>query len=240
MLDTDCPEGAAAVKGHFSKATEEDALLVWDLVKGYSREDAHRAVKEHRLEKGSAAYRPDPRRIGTLAASFYRSRRPVGTSERMLDFVVRQDPLTYKGMDPLVVLQHYYRECWNRVREGDAAERGKAGARSLILNSARSAFRQEGLDDDAAEVEARAAVELADGERICRPAIFRTMPGPSDSSAEKARAMRELQKEDARVAALYGQTAPLPPVNPPSPRPAAPSAMVAADFDIDLPGGVPS
>lgn len=183
MLDQDAEGVCLLVKEHFSKATQADARLCWEVVKGYSRQDAEQAVREHRLEKGAAAWRPDPRRIGALAAKFYNERMPRRLEERAVDVIRKFDPLTYDGMDAVTILQHHFSEAWERVKETADTDRGRNGMRAMILGHARSAFRQEGLADAGADTEARACVELNPGERIILPSLLKSPEKGGGSSS---------------------------------------------------------
>lgn len=200
MLESDAEDVCRLVKEHFSKATVADARLCWEVVKGYGREDAEHAIREHRLESGKTAWRPDPRRIGALAAKFYHERMPRRVEERAVDVIRKFDPLTYDGMDNMTILSHHFFQAWERVKETADTDRGRNGMRAMILGHARSAFRQEGLDDADADTEARACVELKPGERILLPSLLRSPePGggtPSWSQLQKLAEVDHAEREE--------------------------------------------
>src|SRR4051812_824743 len=80
------------VREHFSKATDGDGQLVWGDVKGFGFEDAKPAIIEHRREKGAQAWRPDPRRVKALAATYFRDRqRERWDSETLIGYLRRTD-----------------------------------------------------------------------------------------------------------------------------------------------------
>jgi hypothetical protein len=56
----------ACVAGHFPQATNEDGKLLWEQVGGFDLATVKDAIKQHRLELGAKAFRPDPQRVKTL------------------------------------------------------------------------------------------------------------------------------------------------------------------------------
>src|SRR5205085_11775477 len=113
------------VREHFSKATDGDGTLVWEDVKGYAFDDARRAIVEHRREKGGQAWRPDPRRIKALAATFFNERRRSDYAFRNIDAIRRadKDGSLRDLSDERAILTHY-RRCWEAVKASGADEIG--------------------------------------------------------------------------------------------------------------------
>lgn len=170
-----------AVLEHFHKATDADARITWDDVKGYGYEDAQRAIEEHRREKGSQAWRPDPRRIKALAASYYRERqRDRWDAERTIDYLRRQPESArmLHGLPDAEAIEAHYTTAWGMVESSTEEGIGRNVARSYILGGARQAFVQIGLNDAEAERRARECVELSPGEKIPRSPLFREPPKP--------------------------------------------------------------
>lgn len=204
MYDHDEAEVCSILKDHFPKATDSDASLVWDRVKGYGLPDARSAIEKHRLERGSIIGRPDVARIVTLAAAAYNAGRPVHRERTIREAVIGH------STNPIGDLMSHFAKAWELVKRDCSDPRGRAGARALILRHASMAFQQEGLSADEAEREARCIVELAEGERIITGAVFKSHEPPANKSAEKAAAIRVF-------AAPQPLPEPAPRIQPPAP-----------------------
>jgi hypothetical protein len=179
------PNVLILVRDHFSKATDSDGLLVWEDCKGYGFEDAERAIVEHRREKGSQAYRPDPRRIKSLAASYHHDRqRTRWNKERTIDLLRREQPSAeyLHGLPDMEAIEMHFTHAWGMVEAAtESASIGQNAARSFILLGAREAFTQIGLTDAEADRRARECVDLKPGEKIPRKPLFKEMEQPDTS-----------------------------------------------------------
>jgi len=178
------------VKDHFSKATDSDALLVWGAVRGYDRRDAVRAVEEHRLEKGTDAWRPDVRRVKAIAHGYHvHRRRESHEAQRVVDYLRRQPEsaeLLHGLPDPEAV-EAYFTSVWGEMEAADVDDAGRTAMRRLVYANAREAFAEVGLGRDESDRRARDCVGLLPGEVIPRVAPFQALPGPPPSSWDARR-----------------------------------------------------
>lgn len=190
------------VKEHFSKATDGDGKLVWDDVKGYGFEDARKAIVEHRREKGERAWRPDPRRIKALASSYFRDRqRERWDSETVIGFLRRNDKTgLLQGLPDAEAIEAHYSSAWEGMTVDDGI--GKNVARSYILNGARLAFGEIGMEKSEADRRARQCVGLKEGERIPRRSLFQPEPEKPKTSHE---ALKELAVAEFREVEKSGE-----------------------------------
>lgn len=158
---------------HFSKATDADLRLIWDRVKGYSLDDAIKAIEQHRIEKGSQAYRPDIQRIASLAANSFRNRQTATRpKQRIVDILRGNNP--YAAADDADVIQQHYSECWRDVEGlGDPSLPGSAIARAYIMNGARSALIEIGWEHAEADRMAHLIVGLEPGVKIPKQDVLK-------------------------------------------------------------------
>lgn len=184
MLEQDQSKIVAAMREHFSKATDGDASLLWEEVKGESAADAQKAIKEHRMEKGAQAYRPDIRRVRSLATSYRLTRQRANSKEqKIIDWLrLGSKASEYRGMDRVATLTLHFGDCW-RILEGDKSidDYGRQMSRAFILSHARHGFVEIGLSAEDAESCAREAVCLSPGESIKGGKMFRTVSEPAKS-----------------------------------------------------------
>ena len=205
MNASDQAEVCSLVKEHFSKATDGDALLVWDAVKGYDLADARHALIQHRKERGAAAWRPDINRVKGLAHGRYRERGRVRLgSLRIVDEIRQMSPGKYPPdmADIAVILEHFGR-AWGDV-EADAQEGvGRTAMRVYILAACRRALGECGVSEAEADAEARTIVGLEPGEKVMRVRLFRDMPeaGQTAWDATKALARAEFSGESVSAPA---------------------------------------
>ena len=176
------------VSEHFSKSTDADCRIVWEDVKGYGFEDAERAITEHRREKGAQAWRPDPRRIKSLAASYYRERqRTRWNAVRTVDHLRRENPSAelLAGLPDLEAIEAHFTHAWGLVEhESEPDSIGRNAARAFILLGARHVFEEIGVERAEADRRARECVDLMPGEKIPHRALFKPLPGPPPTSWE--------------------------------------------------------
>jgi hypothetical protein len=194
----------ALVRSHFSKATDGDAAMVWEDVKHLSFDEASHAIRDHRREKGSQAWRPDPSRIKAIGYGLHRSRiQAQRRDERIIDGVRRMDRQRYHDMPDAAVLADHFAKAWFAVCNGAADsqgefiepcndELGRASARSLIYYHALTSAREIGIGDvDAAEF-ARGCVGLDEGESIMNAPGREQMLGSITSPAIEQPGLRSV------------------------------------------------
>lgn len=179
------------LKNNFSKATDADAEMVWNDIRGVEFDDAHRAIIEHRREKGSQAWRPDPRRIKYLAYAALNDRRRAKSSElKIVDFIRRGDPANptpsdYSSVSDRDAITDHFSAAWAAVAtripdgSGDISPAGTVIARAYILNHCRVALTEIRMGLDDADTLARECVDLKKGQRIPSAGVFRKVPSAS-------------------------------------------------------------
>lgn len=165
---------------YFTKATDADLNLIWDGVKGYDFADAERAIKEHRLECGKQAYRPDIRRIINLAAAYFRNRTISGRpQQRIIDFIRKFYPFAANDAD---IIREHFTSSWAAVKQANADLRGETIARAYILAHCRCALTEIGWSQTEADDAAHLYVGLEPGEKIPKQGIFNDIPKPLEES----------------------------------------------------------
>ena len=198
------------VKEHFTSASEGDALLVWEAVKGYDLDDARAALVQHRTELGTRAWRPDINRVRGIAHSRYRERRRVRLGNlRAVDEIRRQNPAAYPpDMGDIPVILAHFGNTWATVEadpkagEHDAA--GRVAVRVYVLSACRRALAECGVSEADADAEARTIVGLEPGEKVIRVRLFQDMPPPGQTAWDAMKALAQAE---------YGP--PPPPLPPP-------------------------
>lgn len=198
MYDNDKLTLMVTLKEHFSKATDGDAELMWQDLRGYDLADAKRAIEEHRREKGAQAWRPDLKRLRQLAAEFRNARRRnTYANERIIDVVRRaagmKGDTRYAGMGDVPALTLHFAGAWERVKEDAQDDRGRYFIRAMIFSHAMRGFSEVGLTDTEAEEVARECVDLAKGEKIIRQSLFKASEQPPTSFE----AMKQIAKAGA-------------------------------------------
>lgn len=170
------------VRENFSKATDEDGRLVWDRVKGYGFDDAREAIREHRVEKGAQAWRPDIRRIASIAAARHNGRMRDRHAARPVHKQIAQDRPDLADLDAASRVVTFFEEAWEHAKEAAAPDLAWA-ARAMIFAHCRRALQEANVED--ADVLARATVEAGPGERLAETvsqAILNRPKAPDTSS----------------------------------------------------------
>ena len=197
MYENDRLTLMVALKEHFSKATDGDAELMWQDLRGYDLADAKKAIEEHRREKGAQAWRPDLKRVRQLAAGFRNAKRRSNyANERIIDGVRREAGMKgdtrFVGVPDVAALTTHFAGAWDRVKEDADNEQGRTSIRALIFNHAKRGFAEVGMTDTEAEELARECVDIARGERIVTRSVLKSPePAPTSWDAIKSLALVE-------------------------------------------------
>lgn len=209
----------ALVKDHFSKATDSDGLIVWDDVKGYGYDDARRAIEDHRREKGSMAYRPDPRRVRALAATYHRERvRKASARVRVIDWIRREDDhrATLHDLADAEAIVAKYRMAYDNLVASECDPIGFGIARAYIRSHAAAALREIGVPDADVIRDSGFCAGLEPGERLPRLVCERggtAKPFQSDEppppSQQPYQALRALAEQGYDLADPFLEHAPV-------------------------------
>jgi hypothetical protein len=161
------------LRQHFNGASAGDAKLVWDAVKGYSFDDAERAIIEHRKERGASAYRPDVKRIGALCAGYYRSRKSIARGlVKVVDELRQLDRIGYTGVSDIEVINTHFKRTWRELSQSNADPKGIAIMRAYMMSAARAAIYELGYSASEADDAAHDLVGLQPGEKIPRAGMW--------------------------------------------------------------------
>jgi hypothetical protein len=192
MYDHERDELVSTLRKHFTSISEGDCELMWAKAKGLDLPDMTKAIEEHRLECGKAAYRPDIRRLISMAIEYRNAKRAASSKKyRSVDWIRSTNPAEFVGVDDVSVIDDHYRNCYAEIMEdANINAYGRQMARAYILSHARNAFREIGLIETDGEKSARAIVGLAIGESISGGQMFRKI-SPLKSSWEEAKRLAE-------------------------------------------------
>jgi hypothetical protein len=196
MYDSDRDELIATLRKHFTGSIEGDGELIWTKVKGMDLEDVIRSIQEHRLECGKTAYRPDIRRVVSMAIE-YKNARNKSTSKKfkVIDWLRIFFCEKYISVPDSSAIMDHFANCWSHIKqEVGIDEYGRQMSRAYILAHARMAFRELGITESNGDKFARDIVELADGEIISGGRMFREI-GMGKSAAEEIRRLFESENE---------------------------------------------
>lgn len=163
----------ALVKEHFSSATDGDAKLIWQDVRGLAFDDAHRAVIEHRREKSDNPWRPNIERIKVIAFGHHRNRRrEISAEVRTIDYIRREKLPGCECAEGRDAIMMHFGTAWAGVCQSNADPRGKVLAQAFILSHCRTSLRQIGISEKEADDIARDCVDLRSGQKINSIGIF--------------------------------------------------------------------
>ena len=204
MFEQDKATVLTALRDRFSKATDADGEDLWDAVKGEHLDDVIAGIKEHRGEKGSQAYRPDIRRVGSIAKA-RRSKRSSGNIEgRVVGFIRRTNP-DCQGMDEVSAITLHYGNAWDRVKSEQHGEHATNLVRAMIYRDAFKAFGEARYENGVrislpeADAMARDIVGAAPGEKILKPMsrggeVFKRAIGPDTVDLSPAKSFPALKQ----------------------------------------------
>lgn len=205
MFDTDKIRVLVELKNHFPQTTDGDGELVWKDVRGLELCDVLPAIEAHRREKGDRAFRPNPQRLRALAYTNLNQRTRRSQETTTLQWVrleARNRGEDLRGMRDADVLIAHFSEAWQRVK-GDAEEDfGRNVARAYLLNHARIAFREIGMDAAATDAHARDCVELKPGEKIPRRPLFMEPEPARDASWDALKALARAEYGEEATAGV--------------------------------------
>lgn len=181
----------AMVKTHFSKATDGDAQLVWEDVRGCDFDDAHKAILAHRREKSAQPWRPDIQRIKVLAFNAMHTRRQAASKQiRVIDFI-RQIDRGVCDMEAKDAIIHHFAKSWATVEAGNPRKgnepfdpRGVLIARAYIRAHCRQALIEVETEKDEAETIASDCIGLQPNEKLKSAGIFGVDYQPNTSWEE--------------------------------------------------------